>query len=87
MDQLGAEILRDGFFEAIETQMRDRTPPETKRTFDRLISEGHSRENAMKLIACVLLFEMSRIADEAAEYDEEMYVQGLRALPDLALDD
>ncbi len=87
MNELDSETLRDGLFEAIEAQMRDRTPPETKRTFDRLISEGHSREEAMKLLACVLLLEMSRITNEDAEYDEEKYVQGLRALPDLAFDD
>lgn len=41
--------------EIIENQMREDNPPEVKQTYDRLISEGHSREDTMKLLNFVLL--------------------------------
>ena len=52
MNDPDPEILRGAFFEVIETQIRDRTPPETKDTYDRLRAEGYSEEEAMKLIGC-----------------------------------
>ena len=79
------DIFRQALFEAIEDQMRDGTPPETKRTFDRLVGEGHSKDDAMGLIATVLTFEMANVAG-GEEYDEDTYVRELRALPELPPD-
>ncbi len=79
------DIFRQALFEAIEDQMRDGTPPETKRTFDRLVGEGYSKDDAMGLIATVLTVEMANVAGGEA-YDEDTYVQELRALPELPPD-
>ena len=79
------DIFRQALFEAIEDQMRDGTPPETKRTFDRLVGERYSEDDAMGLIATALIFEMAKVAG-GEEYDEDAYVRELRALPELPPD-
>jgi len=52
MNDPDPEILRSAFFEVIENQIQNRTPPEIKGTYDRLKVEGYSEEGAMKLIGC-----------------------------------
>ncbi len=81
MTETDMDILRQGLFEAIEIQMHDGTPPETKRTFDRLVGEGYSKEDTMALIARVLVSEMSRMLENEEDYDEERYVGALNSLP------
>ena len=84
MTETDMDILRQGLFEAIEIQMRDGTPPETKRTFDRLVGEGHSKDDAMAQIVTALTVEMANILRRRREYDEDAYVRELRALPELS---
>ncbi len=86
MTEPDMDILREGLFEAIEIQMRDGTPPETKRTFDRLVGEGYSKDDAMGLIATALTVELANIRVKGREYDEDAYVRELRALPELPPD-
>ncbi len=66
--------------------MRDGTPPETKRTFDRLVGEGYSKDDAMAQIATALTVELANIRVKGREYDEDAYVRELRALPELPPD-
>ena len=49
------KMAREALFEAIENQMREDNPRETKATFHRLLAAGYSRKETMKLLACVLL--------------------------------
>ena len=87
MTETDKDILRQGLFEAIEIQMRDGTPPETKRTFDRLVGEGYSKDDAMAQIANALTVESANILGrDSREYDEDAYVRELRALPELPPD-
>ncbi len=83
MDNDTSDVLRDGILEAIENQLRDSTPPEINLTFERLISQGHSEEEVMKMIGYALVSEIFGIMKEGKEYDEERYVKALRALPKL----
>ena len=54
-------LAREAIFEVIQNLVRDQNPPETKQTHERLIAEGHSHDETMKLIGCVLTSEMSEI--------------------------
>ena len=38
------EALRSAIFELINNQLKDGTPPETKATYDRLLSDGYSEQ-------------------------------------------
>lgn len=79
--------VRVALLEIVETQLRDGTPPEIRATLDRLIAEGYTRERAVELIACVVLVEANDVLKSGTPYDEARYVSGLRALPQLPLDE
>jgi len=78
-----SDIAREAIFEAVENQIRDNNPPITKETFDRLIAEGYSKNEAMKLIGFSLANEISEIMNNNQLFNEERYSQNLRNLPDL----
>lgn len=82
-----AKHARATIFEIIENQIRENSPPQTKATLDRLISEGIPREEAMKLIACALVDELYEIMNSERTYDESRYVANLEALPKLPWDE
>ena len=86
MTEPNPEIARAAIFEIIENQIREGTPPETKDTYDRLISDGHSHEETMKLIGCVVSSEIFDVLKQEQPYNQERYVAALRVLPQLPLD-
>ena len=70
-------------FEAIDNQLRDLTPPETKQTFDRLLAEGHSSTEAKRLLACALAAEFFAMMKAKQPYDQARYIESLHRLPKL----
>jgi hypothetical protein len=82
MQQANPE-LQEHFFEAIKEQIRTKTPPETKETFERLCAEGCSEEDAYRLLACVLSAEMYAVLKEGRPYNNTRYVNNLKKLPTL----
>lgn len=42
--------LQKAILDVVENQIRENNPPATKKTFDRLLKNGHSKDEAMKLI-------------------------------------
>jgi hypothetical protein len=77
----------EAMVEAIENQLRDNNPPETKRTLKRLMSMGESRENAIRYIGCALSVEIYEALKHHSPYNEERYIKNLKALPKLPYDD
>ena len=67
--------------EVVENQLRDNTPPETKQTLQRLIKEGHSEEEAKRLIATVVASEIFEVLKQQRPYDQARYVAALQRLP------
>jgi peroxiredoxin family protein len=76
------EIVREALFEVIENQIRDETPAETKRTYNRLIANDYSHEETMKLIACVLTTEIFEMLKHREFFNEARYSAALQALPE-----
>lgn len=72
--------------EVVENQMRDNDPPETRKTYDRLIREGHSDEDAKRLIGSVVASEIFDILKKKEEFNHERYVKALNNLPELPED-
>ncbi|MCA9079882.1 MAG: hypothetical protein KDA58_04955 [Planctomycetaceae bacterium] len=87
MTDSNPEIVRAAILEIIENQMCDGTPPETKQTYDRLIADGHSHDDSMKLIGCVVSSEIFDVLKENQPFNQERYVAALHALPRLPWDD
>lgn len=77
------EAVRATLFEVIENQLRENDPPETQETLNRLVTEGHTRDEAMKLIACALVIEIYDVLKTRAPYDHARYAANLRRLPEL----
>lgn len=82
-----AGIVRNAIYEIIDTQLSEGNPPETRETFARLVADGHSEQEARRLIACVVASEISRVVQQGQDFDGLRYAQALRALPRLPWDD
>ena len=78
-----SNLAQEAIFEIIENQLRDNNPPITKETFTRLMSEGHSHDETMKLIGCAMTTEIFEIVKNKQSFNEERYSQNLNNLPDL----
>lgn len=79
--------LKKLIIQVVNNQLRAKNPPETKETLDRLISEGYSKEEAKELIASVVATHMHTIMKEQTMFDEVLYVEQLKRLPELPYDE
>ncbi|OGT87408.1 MAG: hypothetical protein A3G96_01565 [Gammaproteobacteria bacterium RIFCSPLOWO2_12_FULL_52_10] len=73
----------EALVEAVETQLREDNPRETRRTLERLMAMGETRANAMRYIACALSVEVFEALKNQSPYDERRYIQNLKSLPTL----
>jgi hypothetical protein len=74
--------LQAAIFEVVDNQMAAGDPPETQETFDRLVGEGFSKEDARKLIGQAICVEIYRIGKNKEQFDSERYIRNLRNLPE-----
>ena len=82
MEESG-KILKETLLEVVDNQLRDQTRPETQETYERLMTEGYSDQEARELIATVLSNEIFEMLKHKKPYDRERYVTMLRRLPGL----
>lgn len=75
--------LGEVVIQVVQNQLRANDPPETKQTHERLIKEGHSEEDVMKLLGCVVAAEIFHILKHNKPFDRDRYVKMLNALPEL----
>ena len=73
--------LRAAFLEVVENQLRDNDPPETRETYDRLVSEGISQENAKICIAQAVCVEVWDTLKNQRPFNLKRYVKNLKRLP------
>ncbi|MGJ3254139.1 MAG: DUF1841 family protein [Elainellaceae cyanobacterium] len=76
--------VRAAILEAVEHQLDHLDPPETKQTYDRLCAEGHSSDEAKRLIAYALLSEMNDMMKTNRVFDQARYAEILERLPALS---
>ena len=75
------EILREQIFEIIKNQMKDNEPPETNRTFKRLLKEGYSRFETKQRIGQCVAVELFNLYKFNKPFDEKRYIKNLNNLP------
>lgn len=80
-------LAREAILEAVKNQLRENDPPETGLTLARLIKNGESKENAMRLIACAVTVELFEVLQGSGSFDETRYVENLRRLPELPFEE
>jgi hypothetical protein len=81
MDEYENSAARAALLEAVDNQLRDGDPPETRTTLERLLREGHSREQARRMIAFALVIEMNAMIRDGRNFDHASYAAELDALP------
>ena len=54
MGTIGEPRLDGAILAVVDQQMQDNTPPETRRTFERLVALGYAPEDARRLIGDVV---------------------------------
>lgn len=64
----------------VENQIRENNPPATKKTFDMLLKNGHSKDDAMKLIGSAVATEIYEVLKNNKHFDDKRYVKALRKL-------
>lgn len=69
-------------FEVIENQLADNYPKKVKETLLRLCMTGHSRDEALELMACALAPEMFAVIEQRQEFNLSRYEQHLALLPE-----
>jgi hypothetical protein len=80
-------ILHAAIMEVVDNQLRDLEPPETKQTYDRLLAEGISVEEARRLLGCVVASEIFEILKYDKPFDLGRYIKALSELPALPFDE
>ena len=81
-DQVNPKLTA-AILEAVNNQLAENEPAETRTTYMRLIANGHSDEEAKKLIGAVLSVEIYAMLKEKTAYDQARYIQNLAQLPEL----
>ena len=72
--------LKKAILEVVENQIRENNPPETKKTLDRLLKAGYSKDDAMKLIGRAVATEIYKVLKNKEPFYDEKYVKALREL-------
>ena len=74
--------LRATILEVVDNQLRDNDPPETRETFDRLVSEGISEDDAKVYIAQAVCVEIWDVLRSEKPFNLKRYLDNLRHLPE-----
>ena len=75
------------YLEAVENQLRDDDPPETRQTFERLTNLGYSERDAKILIASAIAAETFDIMKTKTSFNRNRFVRNLQRLPDQSFHD
>jgi hypothetical protein len=73
--------LKSAIFEVLDNQLKANDPPETRKTLERLTSEGYSEDEAKRLIACVVTSEIFDVLKKREPFNLKRFVKALNALP------
>jgi hypothetical protein len=77
-------FLEEALLEAINNQIENNDPPETKQTYDRLMKEIKNHDEVMEYLGVVMRFEILDILKSKKPFDKKRYVERLNRLPDLS---
>ena len=67
------KTVRDAMQDTVLNQLETGDPPEAKKTYDRLVAAGQSKNQALQLMASALRVEMNRMLSEGTPFDNKRY--------------
>ncbi len=65
---------------SVETQIRDNDPAVTKKTFERLVANGHDEATAKEMIASVIAEEIYLMMKDNRKINEQAFSERLEEL-------
>ncbi len=77
--------LTEAILAVVDQQLRDQNPPETQRTFARLVALGYAPEDACRLIGNIVTQEIFAVMQRGEVYNEQRYILALQRLPGSAV--
>jgi len=77
--------LTEAILAVVDQQMQDNSPPETQRTFERLVALGYAPDDARCLIGNVVAQEIFAVMQREDVYNEQRYIAALQGLPGSAV--
>lgn len=81
------KVLRAAILGTVDNQLKSNNPPETRLTYERLISEGDDDENARLRIAQCIAVEIYNVLKYQQPFNSERYIRNLNNLPEEPFDD
>ena len=75
------EKVRDEIFLIIKNQLDANDPPETKITYDRLISLGYNEFETNQLIGQCVAVEIFEVIKQQKPFNKSRYIKNLNQLP------
>lgn len=82
----GNPVLKRKILQVVSNQLKNLDPPETKQTYDRLIADGISDQEARQLIGCVVSCEIFDVLKQQRVFNRDRFVKALNKLPKLPWD-
>ncbi len=77
------EYLKGAIIGVVENQIKSLDPPETKKTFERLLKLGYSEDKSKELIGVVVSSEIFDVMKQQKPFNKDRFVKALNKLPDL----
>ena len=77
------QLVEDELIEAIENQLSAQQPAVTQAVLNKLTLVGHTREEAVQMMAQVLAWQVSEMLKTDCPFDMAVYERALRALPQM----
>jgi hypothetical protein len=74
----------EAVLEAINNQIENNDPPETKKTYDRLMKEIRNHDEVMEYLGVVMRSEILDILKSKKPFNRKRYVERLNRLPDVS---
>ena len=79
--------LGEMIMEVVENQIRDNDPPETRQTYERLIAEGYTEDEARRLVASAVVVELFHINRDRQPFNRPRFLWNLDRLPQRLADE
>ncbi|MFD1851674.1 SEC-C metal-binding domain-containing protein [Oceanobacillus bengalensis] len=74
--------LKTQLIEVVDNQLRDNDPKCTKRTLNRLMDFGYTKDESKEMIAAVLTEEIYDVMNSKERFNEKRYCKRLAKLPE-----
>ncbi len=84
MNFKNSELSKEAIIKAINNQIKNNDPAETKHTYDRLMAEMGDHEEVMKYLGIVMSAEIFDVLKKKEPFNRERYIERLNKLPDTA---